>query len=87
MHTQHALSISLKPTKFHKWVIGVHWMAGVQIGWMEEGIEIDDVQLVNGWDGMHWMNFGVHLGWMNIFEIDELHLDGWRWIMDQVHIE
>ncbi len=29
-------------TKFHKWVIGVHWMAGVQIGWME-GIEIDEV--------------------------------------------
>jgi hypothetical protein len=23
---------------------------------------------------------------MNIFEIDELYLDGWRWIMDQVHI-
>jgi hypothetical protein len=61
MHTQHSLSISLKPTKFHKWVIGVHWMAGVQIGLME-GIEINEVQLVNGWNaldefwGTSWVN-------------------------------
>lgn len=50
-----------------------------------EGIEIDEVKLVNGWNaldefwGTSWVN-------EHLFEIDELHLDGWRWIMDQVHI-